>query len=138
MGKRASRSASLSYPKKDWRTGLYNCTLLPSQIIFCSWCYTKRRIGRPLPANHSFGMITTKILRSVFPRRNSYVNICEIFMELVYIFKYILYALDAIFMIFIVNTEYIYAILIKSLYIQKKNVFTNFIFTCKFIRGLFH
>ena len=42
------------------------CNALPSQIITCSRCHTKRRIGEAPPTNPSFGMTMTKKLRSVF------------------------------------------------------------------------
>ncbi len=39
--------------------------LQPSQIITCSWCHTKRRIGGAPPANSSFSITMTKILRYI-------------------------------------------------------------------------
>ncbi len=37
-------------------------------------CHTKRRIGGALPANHSFGMKSTKVLKHVFPWHGSFVS----------------------------------------------------------------
>ncbi len=51
---------------KTWCT-LYSKRPIPSQIIFCSRCHTKRRIGGAPRAHPSFGMTTTKISSSVFP-----------------------------------------------------------------------
>ncbi len=52
-------------------------TLLPSQIIFCSRCHTKRRIAGPPPTNPSSGMTTVKILRHAFPWHGSNINPME-------------------------------------------------------------
>ncbi len=72
LGKNALRYLSLSYPRKGWRGGLlwvwhwlWNCTLLLSQIIFSTWCYTV------IPTNPSFGVTMTKIVRHVFPWHGS-------------------------------------------------------------------
>ena len=83
----ALRSLSLSYPKKDWQAG-------PSQsffgydtdykfVLFCIQRNVRphpgnvinltRIVGAP-PANPSFGIITTKILRHVFSWHGSFCS----------------------------------------------------------------
>ncbi len=93
MGKRALRSLSLSYLKKDWRAGplqsffrydnkrnwwdsyskvaLWTLWYEKCPRSFYSWCYTKRRSGGPPTANPSVGMTTIKILRHAFPWHGS-------------------------------------------------------------------
>ncbi len=106
-GKQTLRPLSLSYQKKDWRAepqkknwrvgpqkknggqGPINPSfgmtqtknnVLPSQIIFCSQCHTKRRIGKEGlvgPGDPSFSMTMTKTLRSVFPWPASHIRQSE-------------------------------------------------------------
>ncbi len=49
---------------------LSTCNLYPSHIIWHSRCDIKRRMGRALPANFSYVMTSTKILR--FTTRNKF------------------------------------------------------------------
>ena len=52
---------------------LENVTLLPSQVIFCIRCHTNRGISGAPPANNSFGMTRTRILRHIFSWHSSHV-----------------------------------------------------------------
>ncbi len=49
-------------PLERWHATIYKDN---AQILY-SWCHTKRRIGRALPANPSVDMTTTRIFSCIF------------------------------------------------------------------------
>ena len=78
MRKQTLRSLSLSYQKKEPRPSFWHDTdfsriwsMISAVKFWKVGCHTKRRMGAAKRAHPSFGMTTTKILRSVFSWRTS-------------------------------------------------------------------